>query len=254
MKRPIAVLALALTALAAAPARAAEVGWKLDRVDTDLTNNASLQAGARTFVNHCLGCHGAALVRYNALRQIGLTDDQIRDNLMFTAEKVGMPMVSAMPVRDGKEWFGAAPPDLSVVARSRGADWLYTYLRTFYRDPASPTGWNNAVFPNVGMPHVLWKMQGERVLVREPVMRDGKPASDGHGGTLMVSKFDTVVPGTMTTLEYDQTIRDLVNFMVWMGEPSQVARKRLGVWVLFALTILIFMTWLLYKSYWKELH
>jgi ubiquinol-cytochrome c reductase cytochrome c1 subunit len=254
MKRPTAALLLVLAALAVGPLRAAEVGWKLDRVQIDVTNNASLQAGARTFVNHCLGCHGAALVRYNALRQIGLTDDQIRDNLMFTAEKVGMPMVSAMTVRDGKEWFGTAPPDLSVVARSRGADWLYTYLRTFYRDPASPTGWNNALFPNVGMPHVLWTLQGQRALVQEPVMRDGKPVSDGHGGTVMVSRFETLAPGTMTPLQYDQTIHDLVNFMVWMGEPTQVARKRLGVWVLFGLTILIFMTWLLYKSYWKELH
>lgn len=249
----VALLAVAAL-LAAAPAGAAEVGWKLDRVETNLSDNASLQAGARTFVNYCIGCHGLSLVRYNALRQIGLTDDQIRDNLMFTAEKVGMPMATAMVGRDAKQWFGAAPPDLSVVARSRGAEWLYTYLRTFYRDPAAPTGWNNAVYPNVGMPHVLWKLQGERVLVREPVMREGKPASDGHGGTLVLSKFETVVPGTMTALQYDETIRDLVAFMVWAGEPTQVVRKRLGVWVLFGLTILVFMTYFLYRSYWKNLH
>jgi len=244
----------ALGLVAAAPARAAETGWKLDRVETSLTDNASLQSGARTFVNYCLGCHGAALVRYNALRQIGLTDEQIKDNLMFTAEKVGMPITTAMSAKDGKEWFGSAPPDLSVVARARGAEWLYTYLRMFYRDSASPTGWNNALFPNVAMPNVLWKLQGERVLKQEPVMRDGKPVSDGHGGTVMVSKFETLVPGTMTPLQYDQTVRDLVAFMVWMGEPNQVQRKQVGVWVLFALTILVFMTYFLYRSYWKNVH
>ena len=246
------IVALALLALA--PVRAAEVTWPLDRVNNNPSDKASLQAGARTFVNYCLGCHGAALVRYSALRQIGLTDDQIRDNLMFTAEKIGEMMMTPMTVRDGKEWFGAAPPDLSVVARARGADWLYTYMRTFYRDPSTVTGWNNAVFPNVGMPHVLWRLQGERRLVREPVMRDGKPVGDGHGGTLMTARFEQIAPGTLTPLQYDQTIRDLVNFMVWMGEPTQLARQRLGVWVLFGLTVLIFMTYFLYRSYWKDLH
>ena len=257
MRRPTLSLLLAVAAfatLAAAPAGATEGGWKLDRVEIDLSNNASLQAGARTFVNYCLGCHSASLVRYNSLGQIGLTEEQIKDNLLFTAEKVGLPMGSAMSQKEGKEWFGNPPPDLSVTARSRGADWLYTYLRTFYRDPSSPTGWNNAVFPNVGMPNVLWKLQGQRSLVHEPVMREGKPMSDGHGGTVTVSRFETLVPGTMTSVQYDETVRDLVNFMVWMSEPHQVARKRLGVWVLFGLVVLIALTWLLYKSYWKELH
>lgn len=255
MSRLSRILLLAALGVAAAiPAGAAETGWSLDRVETSLTDHASLQSGARTFVNYCLGCHGAALVRYNALRQIGLTDEQIKDNLMFTAEKVGMPMATAMSAKDGKEWFGTAPPDLSVVARARGADWLYTYLRTFYRDAASPTGWNNALFPNVAMPNVLWRLQGERALKQEPAMRDGKPVGDGHGGTVMVSKFETLAPGTMTPQQYDETIRDLVAFMVWMGEPNQLQRKQLGVWVLFALTILVFMTYFLYKSYWKNVH
>jgi len=255
MSRLSRILILAALGLAAAvPAGAAETGWKVDRVEMSLTDKASLQSGARTFVNYCLGCHGAALVRYNALRQIGLSDEQIKDNLMFTAEKVGMPMTSAMSAKDGKEWFGVAPPDLSVIARARGADWLYTYLRTFYRDSASPTGWNNALFPNVGMPNVLWRLQGERVLKQEPAMRDGKPVSDGHGGTVMVSKFETLAPGSMTPQQYDETIRDLVAFMVWMGEPNQLQRKQLGVWVLFALTILVFMTYFRYKSYWKNVH
>lgn len=255
MKRLSSILLASMLGFAAAaPARAAETGWKLDRAEVDVTDKASLQSGARTFVNYCLGCHGASLVRYNALRGIGLTDDQIKDNLMFTAEKVGMPIANAMNPREAKEWFGVAPPDLSVIARSRGADWLYTYLRTFYRDASTASGWNNAVFPNVGMPHVLWKLQGERVLKTEALMRDGKPVSDGHGGTVKVVRLEQASPGTMSAVEYDRTMRDLVNFLVWMGEPHQLARKRLGVWVLFALTALVFLTYFLYKSYWKDVH
>jgi ubiquinol-cytochrome c reductase cytochrome c1 subunit len=244
----------ALGVAAALPVRAAETGWKLDRAEVDVTDKASLQAGARTFVNYCLGCHGAALMRYNAMQALGLTDEQIKDNLMFTAEKVGMPIATAMSPREGKEWFGVAPPDLSVIARARGANWLYTYLRTFYRDPSTATGWNNAVFPNVGMPHVLWGLQGQRVLKTEQVMKDGKPLGDGHGGVVTVSKLEQLTPGAMSAADYDRLTLDLVNFLVWVGEPHQLARKQLGVWVLFALVILVFMTYFLYKSYWKNLH
>ena len=243
-----ALLSAPMLAFAAGPA------LHLDKAPDHSRDFPALQNGAKVFVNYCLNCHSASYMRYNRLQDIGLTEAQIKDNLMFTAEKVGMPMSTAMSAREGKEWFGSAPPDLSVVARARGADWLYTYLRTFYRDSASPTGWNNALFPNVAMPNVLWRLQGERVLKQEPAMRDGKPVSDGHGGTVMVSKFETLVPGTMTPLQYDETIRDLVAFMVWMGEPNQLQRKQLGVWVLFALTILVFMTYFLYKSYWKNVH
>jgi ubiquinol-cytochrome c reductase cytochrome c1 subunit len=248
------VLVAALALAAGSAARAAETGWKLDRANVDVTDKGSLQAGARTFVNYCLGCHGLALMRYNALGNIGLTEEQIKDNLMFTADKVGQPIATAMSAREGKEWFGVPPPDLSVIARSRGADWLYTYLRTFYRDPSTATGWNNAVFPNVGMPHVLWSLQGERALRTEELMRDGKPVSDGHGGTVKVSRFETLTPGSMSAVEYDRMTRDLVAFLVWAGEPHQLARKQLGIWVLYVLTILVFLTYFLYKSYWKNVH
>jgi len=248
------VLAAALALAAGANARAAETGWKLERAGVDVTDRASLQSGARTFVNYCLGCHGLALMRYSALTSIGLTEEQIKDNLMFTADKVGQPIATAMSARQGKEWFGVAPPDLSVIARARGADWLYTYLRTFYRDASTPTGWNNALFPNVGMPHVLWSLQGERALRTEELMRDGKPVSDGHGGTVKVSRFETIAPGSMSAVEYDRTVHDLVAFLVWAGEPHQLARHQLGIWVLYALVILVFLTYFLYKSYWKDLH
>jgi len=247
---PLAAVALAL----AAQAHAAETDVKLEKVEIDLADLPGLQAGARTFVNYCLGCHGAGLVRYNTLLELGLTEQQVRDNLMFTADKIGEYMRTAMKPSDGKEWFGVAPPDLSVIARSRGADWLYTYLRGFYRDASTLTGWNNTVFPNVGMPHVLGDLQGERVRKEEPVLRDGKEVGDGHGGVLKRVTFETVRPGSQTAIEYDRTVRDLVNFMVWMGEPVQVKRKQLGLFVLIAIGILIVLSYLLYKEYWKDVH
>lgn len=242
------VIALAL----AAPSNAAETEMALDRANVNVTNLASLQSGARTYVNYCLGCHGAALVRYNTLLELGLTATQVQDNLMFTGEKIGEYMRTAMPARDAKEWFGVAPPDLSVIARARGADWLYTYLRGFYRDPATLTGWNNTVFPNVGMPHVLWRLQGERVRKEVPVKRDGKDVGDGHGGVLKSVTFETIRRGTQSAAEYDRTVRDLVGFLVWIGEPAQEKRERLGVFVLFAIGILIVLSYLLYKEYWKD--
>jgi ubiquinol-cytochrome c reductase cytochrome c1 subunit len=251
IKRLVAAAA-AFLAVSAMPVYAAE-GVKLDGFTPDVRDVASLQRGARTYMNFCSGCHGLALVRYNALTQIGLTEDQIRDNLMFTAEKVGEPIVSAMSKKDGKNWFGAAPPDLSVIARSRGADWLYTYLRGFYRDPSTQTGWNNTVFPNVGMPHVLWPLQGERAMTLEPVTRDGKPVMD-HGKPAVEPKFTMVRAGTQSSVEYDRTVADLVTFLAWAGEPHQVKRKQIGIWVLFGLSIMIFMSWLLYKEFWKDVH
>jgi len=247
----IAVVPVLLAAPALAPA--AETGVKLDRVEIDTTDVVSLQSGARTFVNYCLNCHSASLVRYNTLLNIGLTEDQIKDNLMFTAEKIGDPMDVAFPKSAAKAMFGTVPPDLSVIARSRGADWLYTYLRSFYRDPNTATGWNNAVFPNVGMPHVLWSLQGERVQKVEPVLRDGQPVME-HGKPAVRVTYETVRPGSMDPTKYDQLVRDLVNFLVWIGEPHQNARKQIGVWVVFALVILIGLTYALKRAYWKDVH
>jgi ubiquinol-cytochrome c reductase cytochrome c1 subunit len=244
------LVAAAFWAAAAVPAIAAE-GVVLDRIRPDVTNAASLQRGARTFVNYCLNCHGAALVRYNQLVAIGLTETQIRDNLMFTAEKIGEPMQVAMTRTNGKAWFGVPPPDLSVTARSRGADWIYTYLRGYYRDPTTITGWNNTAYPNTAMPHVLWTLQGDRVMLEEPLMRDGKPVME-HGKPVMERRFETVRAGAQTGPQFDQTVYDLVNFLVYIGEPQQVKRQQLGIIVLFGLGVLIFVTWLLYKEFWKD--
>lgn len=267
------VLAAALAGLGAAPAPAAEAELKLDRSPSDVRDTLSLQAGARTFVNYCLNCHSASLMRYSRLQDIGLTEQQIRDNLLFTAEKIGQMMDIGMSRNDAKAWFGAPPPDLSVIARSRGADWLYTYLRTFYRDPANATGWNNLVFDRVGMPHALWQLQGEAVLdVREYKSREEAEAAqiqargfslieelggeaEAKGGARFILKTTRIEkPGALDRVQYDQTVKDLVNFMVWMSEPNQVWRKQVGIVVLFLCAILVVLSWFLYKEFWKGVH
>jgi ubiquinol-cytochrome c reductase cytochrome c1 subunit len=246
IKKLLAFAALAVLSLAH-PAYAAEGEVRLEHAPIDVRDFASLQSGARTFVNYCLNCHSAALVRYGQLREIGLTDDQIRDNLVFGGGKVGDLMTVSMSRKDAKEWFGVAPPDLSVTARSRGADWIYTYLRSFYRDPQTLTGWNNVVFPNVGMPHVMWELQGERTLVHDD---NGGEVHGAVGGP----SFTQVRPGKLAQNEYDAVVRDLTNFMVWIAEPHQIKRREMGMWVLIGLTVIAFMTWLLYKNYWKDVH
>jgi ubiquinol-cytochrome c reductase cytochrome c1 subunit len=234
----------ALLLLAPLAALASEAGYRLDRSPHDSRDLVSLQSGARTYMNYCLGCHGMQFMRYEGLKEIGLTEAQIRDNLMFTADKVGEPMRIAFPPKEAKAWFGVAPPDLSVAARSRGADWLYTYLRTFYRDAKTPTGWNNAVFPNVGMPHALWPLQGQRGL---------EIASHKEGGHATVQyKWSELSRGTQTAAEYDATVRDLVNFLVYVGEPSGVYRRPIGIVVLFVLGVLFVFAYLLKKEYWKD--
>ncbi|MDO9216149.1 MAG: cytochrome c1 [Lacisediminimonas sp.] len=215
---------------------------------------ASLQNGAKLFVNYCLNCHSAASMRYNRLRDIGLTDDQIRTNLLFATDKVGDLMKTAMSPADAKVWFGAVPPDLSVIARARssgegsGADWIYTYLRTYYRDDTRPTGWNNMVFPSVGMPHALWELQG----VRSAKFEDVKDPHDANKTIHRFAGFEQVTPGKMTALQYDTAVADLVSYMSWMAEPVAAKRKQLGVLVLLFLSLLVVLAWRLSASYWKE--
>jgi ubiquinol-cytochrome c reductase cytochrome c1 subunit len=224
---------------------AAESGYRLDKSPHDPRDLISLQAGAQTFVNYCLGCHGAQYMRYNRLTELGLSEDQIRDNLMFTADKVGEVMKTPMSVKEGKQWFGVAPPDLSLIARSRGADWLYTYLRTFYRDPKSATGWNNLVFPNVGMPHALWTLQGVRGLQVEQV-------KDKAGHVRAAYRWSEIAPGAMNAVEYDRTVRDLVNFLTYVSEPAAQSRKMIGIVVLFVLGVLFIFAYLLKAEFWKD--
>lgn len=219
----------------------------LDRAPVDLTNQASLQRGARTFVNYCLNCHSANYMRYNRLQDIGLSEEQVKNNLLFTAEKVGATMNVAMPTKDAKAWFGAAPPDLTVETRARGADWLYSYLRGFYRDDTRPTGWNNTVYDKVAMPHVLWQLQGEQVLKAQEIV-------DAHGNKVEAHTLVLAKPGIMSAGEYDVMVADLVNYMVFMGEPAQTLRWRLGIMVLLFLSALLVLAYYLKKEFWKDIH
>ncbi|MCD2163715.1 MULTISPECIES: cytochrome c1 [Comamonas] len=237
--------------LGAGGTQAAEGGVAWDKFNVDTTNTTSLQNGAKLFVNYCLSCHSAAFMRYNRLQDIGLTEQQIKDNLLFTTDKVGETMKAAIDPKQAKEWFGANPPDLTLVARSRaghqgtGADYLYTFLRGFYKDDTKATGWNNMAFPSVGMPHVLWELQGVRVPVYKEVEEHGHK-------TQVFTGWQQVTPGKMNSTDFDKSVGDLVNYLQWMGDPSQNTRKRVGVGVLIFLLGLIFITWRLNAAFWKD--
>ncbi len=249
MKKLILALIAAVGLVAGAQASEGGIAW--DKAPSKTNDLASLQNGAKLFVNYCLSCHSAAFMRYNRLNDIGLTDQQIKDNLLFTTEKVGETMKASIDPKQAIDWFGVNPPDLSVIARSRpgaggsGADYLYTYLRTYYRDETTATGWNNLVFPAVAMPHVLWELQG----VRKPVYME----KEEHGHKVSIFKgWQQVTTGSMTPLQYDQAMGDLVAYLQWMGEPAQNTRVRVGVWVLIFLLGLTFITWRLNAAFWKD--
>jgi len=223
-----------------------------DKAPNRINDLGALQNGAKLFVNYCLNCHSAAYMRYTRLTDLGLTQEQIKSNLLLTDAKIGDTMKASIDPRQAKAWFGNTPPDLTVIARSRagangtGADYLYTYMRTFYRDDTKQTGWNNLVFPNVAMPHVLWELQGERRAVFEEVEQHEQKVHEFKG-------FEQVTPGTMSPAQYDNAVGDLVNYLQWMAEPVQTSRKRVGVWVLVFLAGLSFLTFKLNKAYWKDI-
>jgi ubiquinol-cytochrome c reductase cytochrome c1 subunit len=234
--------------IAAAPllAWAEEGGLALDRAPINLNDKVSLQRGAAAFANHCLNCHSAASMRFARLEELGLTEAEIRDNLIFTEAKVGDTMAAAIDPKVAKAAFGVVPPDLSLAARSRSPDWLYTYLRGFYRDPGTKSGWNNTAFRNVAMPHVLWEYQGAQVLQVEEKM-------DTHTGDVKVSsRLVLEQPGRMSRLEYDQFVADLVNYLAYMSEPAQSSRRHWGILVLFFLAGFFVLTLLLKQEYWKD--
>ena len=255
IKKLFLALAAGLTLLAGS-AHAAGGGIPWDKFPMERTTDmAALQNGAKLFSNYCLNCHGAGYVRYNRLRDIGLTEDQIVSNLMFAGEKVGDTMKVTLDPKQAKDWFGANPPDLSLIARSRsaagqgtGADYLYTYLRTYYRDETKPTGWNNRAFPNVGMPHVLWKLQGQQ----RAIYAEEKDPHDPTKTVQVFQRFEQITPGTMSPAEYNLAVADLVAFLQWMSEPNQNDRKRLGVWVLLFLSVFTVIAWRLNAAFWKD--
>jgi ubiquinol-cytochrome c reductase cytochrome c1 subunit len=242
---------LAIVVLVLAPAwvlAAGGHGMVLDKANIDPTNKQSMQRGARIFVNYCLSCHSASLMRYERLaHDLGIDEKLVSENLIFTGGKLGELMTVATADDDAKEWFGTVPPDLTVIARARGVDWLYTYMRSFYQDDSRHIGVNNLVFPDVGMPNVLWELQG----VQEPVITTVKE----HDGTeLKVVELELVEPGLQTPKEFDRTVRDLVNFLDYMGEPAKYERRQLGTKVILFLLLFLAFAYLLKRDYWKDIH
>ncbi len=254
MKKLIVILLASLGVSMGAVASEGGLSW--DKFpEAKLNDVAALQNGAKVFVNYCLNCHSAAFMRYNRLRDIGLTEAQIKQNLMFATDKVGDTMKTSLDPKQAKEWFGGNPPDLTVIARSRadgakgsGADYLYTYLRSYYRDETKATGWNNMAFPSVAMPHVLWELQGQRV----PKFVEEKDAHHEGKTVHRFAGYEQLTPGTQTPAEFDETVADLVAYLQWIGEPVQNDRVRIGAFVLLFLAVFTVIAWRLNAAYWKD--
>ncbi len=223
---------------------AAGDGPHLDKANIDLRDQASLQRGFKYFVNYCLSCHSAQYQRFErTAKDLDLTVDEVKENLMFVADKIGEPMMIAMSPDDALTYFGVAPPDLSVITRARGVDYIYTYLRSFYLDEKKPTGVNNIVFPDVGMPHVMWELEGYK-----------KAVFTEHNGQKVFEKFEPVTSGSMSQQEFDQAMLDLTNFLTYVGEPVALERQALGIKVILFLLVLFVLAFLLKKEYWKDIH
>jgi ubiquinol-cytochrome c reductase cytochrome c1 subunit len=244
MRTKLLVLAAAVAPVAAF---AAGGGAHLQHANVDVTNTTSLQRGAANFVNYCLGCHSAQYVRYNRMAaDIGITEQELIENLMFTADSPHQTMRIGIRPDDAKRWFGVVPPDLSLIARSRGPDYVYTFLRSFYADPSKATGANNLVLPGTAMPHVLWELQG----VQEAVWA-GEPDAQGDVSHEF-KEFKLVTPGKLSPEEYDSFVRDTVNFLVYIGEPAQLQRRALGAPVIAFLVFFTLLAYALKKEYWKD--
>jgi ubiquinol-cytochrome c reductase cytochrome c1 subunit len=244
------LIALAFS-LVAAVAQASGGPAQLQSSGADLSDQASLQRGAALFMNYCMGCHSLKYLRYSRMAEdLGLTEQQVMSSLNFTGVKFGEPMTIAMKPADGDVWIGKAAPDLSLTARVRGsADWIYTYLKSFYRDPARPLGWNNVLFPGASMPNVLWELQG----VQSAVFNT--PEGDHAAGAAPVfSHFEQAQPGRLKPEEFDQVARDISNFLQYAAEPAGLKRQQIGVWVLLFLSVLTLLTWMLKHEYWRDVH
>lgn len=261
--KKIKVLFIALSFLALSPlANAAGGGNKnLDKVHIDMDDVASLQNGAKLFVNYCLSCHSAGYARYNRVASdLDIPLKRLKENLMFTTDKAGDLMKTSMSEKDAKKWFGATPPDLTLASRVRGPKWLYTYFRSFYRDENTPSGWNNLLIENVAMPHVMYELQGAPVLISKPGEGD---AADQHAAGHEVDEskyvaggavFDMSHRGKLSNAQFDSEMRDLTNFLVYLAEPAQLQRKTIGVWTIAFLIIFLLLTIWLKKEYWRDVH
>jgi len=244
MTRKFAVLLLGFLLSGAALAAG---GGNLQQAGNDLDDQASLQRGAALYMNYCSGCHALKYVRYSRMAtDLGLTEEQVQASLNFTGAKFGEQVGTALSPEDAQEWFGQVPPDLTLVSRVRGSDWIYTYLKSFYLDPERPLGWNNTLFPNVSMPNPLWEMQG--------LQRAEYGAPDAATGERPVDHLVIDAPGTASPQAYDQAVRDITNFLEYVGEPAALKRQSLGVWVLLFLAFFTFLAWMLKQEYWRDVH
>lgn len=241
-KKPFSVIFSLVALMAIAAPVLGAGGGALQHANVNIRDTAAKQRGARLFVNYCLSCHSASYMRYNRLAEdLGLDEDLVMDNLVFADVKIGNTMDVAMRAKDAEAWLGKAPPDLSVISRSRGADWLYTYLLTFYQDESG--GWNNQALPNASMPHVMWQLQGIQ-----------KPVYATHDGHEVIDHLTLAEPGLQTPEEYEDSVRDLVTFMEYLGEPAKVKRKNIGVWVLLFLALFTLIAYALKAEYWRDVH
>lgn len=234
-------LSLLLLVSLSLPAMAAG-GAALEHANVNIRDTAASQRGARLFVNYCLSCHAASYMRYNRLAEdLGLGEELVMENLVFADAKIGDTMEVAMRAEDATSWLGKQPPNLSLIARSRGADWLYTYFLTFYEDESG--AWNNLALPNASMPHVLWQLQGIQ-----------KPVYATHDGHQVIDHLELAQPGLQTPAEYEETVRDLVTFLEYLGEPAEVKRKNVGIWVLLFLVLFALLAYALKVEYWRDVH
>jgi ubiquinol-cytochrome c reductase cytochrome c1 subunit len=227
----------------ATPLMAAGDSAFIQHSGVNVQDRAALQSGAKWFMNYCMSCHSASFMRYKRLGDdLGLSDELVMENLIFSDAKIGETLTVAMQAEDSELWFGKTPPDLSLTGRARGADWLYSYLKAFYKDENG--GWNNAVMPNASMPHVMWQLQG----IQSPLYEE---SSSGH---TMLHSLELTTPGLQTPEEYDETVRDLVAFLVYLGEPALLVRKQIGIWVILFLAVFAFLAYLLKAEYWRDVH
>lgn len=241
-KRPFSAIFSLLILFAVTIPALGSGGGELELANVNIRDTPAIQRGARLFVNYCLSCHSASYMRYNRLAEdLGLDEEVVMENLVFADVKIGETMEVAMRPEDAERWLGKTPPDISLMSRSRGADWLYTYLLTFYQDESG--GWNNLTLPNASMPHVMWQMQGIQ-----------KPVYATHGGREVVDHLTLAKPGLQSPEEYEGSVRDLVTFLEYLGEPAKVKRKNIGVWVLLFLALFALISYALKVEYWRDVH
>ena len=238
-------LTVAAAGLVVASHALAEGEGTLSVANVRVDNIAAVQRGARLYFNYCSGCHSIKYMSYSRLSEdLKLSEEDVLKNFAFTGAKIGDQVVANMPEKNAENWFGKAPPDLSLEGRAKGPDWIYSYLKSFYLDPSRPSGWNNTVFPNVAMPNVLWDLQG----LQHAVFAPAKPGEEPRVEALVPGK------GKQSAAEFDESARDITAFLAYVGEPAAIKREAMGAWVVLYLAFFTFLAYLLKLEYWKDVH